>query len=364
MNLYHGFQKATRLLKCELTGKTRKIDELSTDEPLDFVLAWVDSSDENWKAEKDKYSNDDFEGNGVERYRDWKILKYWFRSVERYAPWVRKIHFVTYGHYPEWLNINDPKINIVKHEEFIPQKYLPTFSTNPIELNFHRIKELSECFVYFNDDMFLNRSAQKEDFFNGDTPKYCCNAIPRRYYHRMELFDYMLINNLELINNKFGATKAIEKNPELWFGKCNKNALKYHRLSFRDNYLYGMFFPHLGSPMKKSTMEKVWQAYGERLDEVCMNKFRTPFDIQQQIFHLWEIMNGSFYPVSYKHFGINYSNLKEEIEEVRKDISEDDSLMVCLNDSDNIDETEFESVRSEIDSILSNKYPNKSRFEV
>lgn len=59
---------------------------------IDFVLLWVDGSDPQWLEEKNKYSevksnvNDD-----IVRFRDWDNLKYWFRSVEKYAPWVNKI---------------------------------------------------------------------------------------------------------------------------------------------------------------------------------------------------------------------------------------------------------------------------------
>ena len=55
----------------------------------------------------------------------------------------------------EWLNTKHPKLNIVCHEDFIPQKFLPTFNSHTIEWNFHRIPGLTEQFVYFNDDMFL-----------------------------------------------------------------------------------------------------------------------------------------------------------------------------------------------------------------
>ena len=63
------------------------------------------------------------------------LLKYWFRAVEAYAPWVGQVHFITWGHLPEWLNTQCPKLHIVNHEDYIPEKYLPTFSANPIELN-------------------------------------------------------------------------------------------------------------------------------------------------------------------------------------------------------------------------------------
>ena len=91
--------------------------------------------------------------------------RWWFRAVEKFAPWVNKIHFVTYGHLPKWLNIDNPKLNIAKHSDFIPQKYLPTFSSFPIEVNLHRIKGLAERFVYFNDDMFLLKTSKKRIIF-------------------------------------------------------------------------------------------------------------------------------------------------------------------------------------------------------
>ena len=50
-----------------------------------------------------------------------------------------------------WVDGNDPKMHIVRHEEFIPKQYLPTFSSHTIELNIHRIEGLAEYFVYFND---------------------------------------------------------------------------------------------------------------------------------------------------------------------------------------------------------------------
>ena len=141
---------------------------------LDFVITWVDGNDKEWQKEKWTYSakndiisdNDDRE----ERYRDWDNLQYWFRGIEKYAPWVRTIHFVTCGHLPAWLNTNHPKLHIVKHSDYIPKKYLPTFNSHTIEWNFHRIEGLSERFVYFNDDMFLFKPTSPEDFFLGNCP--------------------------------------------------------------------------------------------------------------------------------------------------------------------------------------------------
>ena len=139
--------------------------------PIDFVIAWVDGSDTEWQKEKARFETGSTSGDRREiRFRDWDNLRYWFRAVEMYAPWVNRIHFVTWGHFPKWLNTEHPKLHIVKHEDFIPSEFLPTFNSHTIEWNFHRILGLSERFVYFNDDMFLLNQIRPENFFIGEKP--------------------------------------------------------------------------------------------------------------------------------------------------------------------------------------------------
>ena len=70
---------------------------------IDFVIAWVDGNDEKWQEEKAKYSPQQGTDSNVNRYRDWDNLRYWFRGVEKYAPWVNKIFFVHGGMYPSGL---------------------------------------------------------------------------------------------------------------------------------------------------------------------------------------------------------------------------------------------------------------------
>ena len=112
-------------------------------EKIDFVISWVDGNDKEWQKEREKYIVENNNDNSDVRYRNWDNLKYWFRGVEKFAPFVNKIYFITYGHLPEWLNVNNPKLVIVNHKDYIPEKYLPTFNSHTIELNLHRIKGLS-----------------------------------------------------------------------------------------------------------------------------------------------------------------------------------------------------------------------------
>lgn len=103
-------------------------------EKIDFVIIWVDDRDPEWQKSYEEYSRKEFGDVRSIRFRDWGTLKYWFRGVEQFAPWVNKVFFITCGHYPKWLNLDHPKLKFVKHSDYIPQKYLPTFNANTIEV--------------------------------------------------------------------------------------------------------------------------------------------------------------------------------------------------------------------------------------
>ena len=117
---------------------------------IDFVVTWLDSSDPNWQKSLAEYSPNTKGDKGKARFRDMRLFHYWFRAVEMYAPWVHKVFLITNGKYPDWINKDNPKLVLVKHEDYMPKECLPTFNSCAIELHMHKIKGLSEHFVYFN----------------------------------------------------------------------------------------------------------------------------------------------------------------------------------------------------------------------
>ena len=189
-------------------------DQQEKGDVIDFVLLWVDGDDPAWLEEKSYYlpgEGSDSNPNNS-RYRDWGILPFWFRSVERFAPWVRRIHFVTWGHYPHWLNLDHPKLYFVRHEDFIPPRYLPTFNCNPIENNLHRIPGLAELFVYFNDDMFISSPVKATDFFINGVPRDCAiRSIPMLYE-----IGHINLNDINLINKAFDFRKQFKEHFWKW----------------------------------------------------------------------------------------------------------------------------------------------------
>ena len=98
------------------------------------------------------------------RYVNNDELKYSLRSVERYAPWIRKIFIVTDDQTPEWLDIENPKIKIIDHKEILPAESLPCFNSNVLEHFLCKISNLSEYFILSNDDTFFNKIVSSTTF--------------------------------------------------------------------------------------------------------------------------------------------------------------------------------------------------------
>ena len=173
---------------------------------IDIVVLWVDGSDPEWLQEKSRYMNVDVEQsvNGSNRFRDWDLMQYWFRAVETFMPWVRKIHFVTWGHLPEFLNTKNPKVHIVNHKDFMPEGALPTFSSTALEINLHRIQDLAEHFIYFNDDIFPVRPLEPDDFFDLKTglPRFQYLEMPLRFVG-VPTWEYTAANNIGILNKHF-----------------------------------------------------------------------------------------------------------------------------------------------------------------
>lgn len=329
---------------------------------IDFVILWVDGNDPEWQKEKNKYTPTIHNDSRVIRYRDWNNLRYWFRGVEKFAPWVNKVFFVTWGHIPKWLNTNEPKLQIVKHSDFISEQYLPTFNCNPIELNIHRINGLSEQFVYFNDDTFIISPTKETDFFKNGLP---CDsaALNVHCYDPSEGINYS--NYLRIINKYFDMHECLRKNRKKWFN------IKNGKYLLRTVYLLpcprfpGMHQPHLPNSFLKSTYEIIWKKEYELMDETCAHRFRDKDDFTQWTMRCWQLAEGSFENRSVSKFGKSFfiDDRIDPDDHICLYIRKQKGKTICINDgemSDDLFEINKKKLIAAFDTIL----PEKCSFEL
>ena len=319
---------------------------------IDIVYTWVNDKDKEWEEKKNKYmkaSNipiDD--ANSKCRYVNNNELMYSLRSVEKFAPWINRIFIVTDNQIPEWLDVSHPKIKIIDHKEIIPNDCLPTYNSIAIEHCIVNIPDLSENFLYANDDTFIAR-AVTPDFF------YAKDGYP---YYR---FGYKYPDNPDspysIITTK---TDELVKN----------------KLGFN----LGMFSHHNIDAYKKSTIMDCLKIFKKEITETIHCKFRESSNIERQIYSLYALATkqghykGVFridkYVPFYKNKLLNLLYKMEKPESLYIPASQDDLYeeivkqenikLFCINDGGETTEQDRETVKN----FLSSSYPEKSSFEM
>lgn len=326
---------------------------------IDFVIPWVDGSDPAWIEEFNKYCPEDKRiiDASEKRYRDFGLLRYWFRGVEQFAPWVRKVHFVTCGQKPDWLNLSAPKLHWVQHKDYIPQEYLPVFSSHPIELMMHKIPGLAEQIVYFNDDLFLTSPVRKKFFFRNGLP--CDSAI----LGTISLTDigHILLNNNNLINSVFSKKKVIRGNLGKWLNVKYGKALARTLLLLPYAGFTGFYNPHYAVPYTKSLLEEVWRTFPDALTTTMGQRFRSQQDVNQYLFQDYRFCTGQFYPMPphYRKKMITLS--KDNVALAAETIRQQRFAQIVLNDSDDVD---FDAACMALADAFESILPEKSVFEV
>lgn len=228
-------------------------------QPIDAVYTWVDGSDPAWERRKQAT----LEALGPEaarlhpsatsavRYKSRDELRYSLRSLERFAPFIRKVYLVTACQVPDWLDVQHPDLELIFHEDLFPDAlHLPTFSSPAIECHLHRIRGLSEHFVYFNDDVMLARPTTPPDFF--DDEGRCIVYLDQRGV----VWD------------------RTDENYDLPVNIAARNTSRPLEADF--GYQIRKRVDHVPHALRRSVLEELWERYLKELDAVSRYPFRHP----------------------------------------------------------------------------------------
>lgn len=329
-------------------------------ERVDVVVTWVDDGDASWRALRDEHLVADTEGGDdagrADRYRDWDLLQPWFRGIARNCPWVGTIHLVTESPAPAWLNESHPQVRVVRHGEFIPAEYLPTFNSRAIELNLHRIPGLSERFVYFNDDMFVLRPLPETHFFHGDLPVGfgIMNAISLG-----DNVSHAMLNNLDVLNARYAKRRVLRASPWRWF------TLRYGARLLQNVALIpwprftGFLNHHLPLPLRRATMAHVWSTWHDDLDRTCRSRFRRLSDLNVFLFAWWELCENAFAAGRLDRYGRFIQLSDESLDQACAVVQTASTPVVCLNDGP----LDFPRAKAALAAAFASRYPDPCRFE-
>lgn len=341
---------------------------------IDFVLPWVDGADPYWQKQKEKYLPDHTglkDGIEVNRYQDLGTLRYVLRSIEQHCPWYNCIYLITEGHYPDWLDINHPKIKLVSHRDFfIHAEDLPVFNSSAIEMNLVNLHGLSEYFVYLNDDTFIFNDVPVDRFFQNNLPvDFLCHG----WLKRNKLFKLIrgnnswieaLNNNINLINQDFTPTSL--NNRYLFsegysvFNKISNFMMKY----FYKKYFWFEHW-HLPQPYTRKTLKEVYKRFSSAMLQCSRNRFRSPTDLTVYLNRYWHLATGQFIPKKNQDgFVCNISTLKQLRKIIRFLNKSKDINFLCLNDTFQAKSVEeFDNFKKELMIFFEEKFPTPASFE-
>ncbi len=148
----------------------------SNDKSLDIVITWVDGDDPLLRKKRNSYQLDkDLASDAVNstRFAGGNEIYYNVASIIKYVSFCRYIYIITDNQTPEFIDefakqgiCAAGKIKIIDHKDIFVgyEQFLPTFNSRSIETMVCRIPELSDYFIYMNDDFFFNQSVTISDF--------------------------------------------------------------------------------------------------------------------------------------------------------------------------------------------------------
>lgn len=307
---------------------------------IDLVYLWVNGNDPQWLAKRNACIGKTEEKSAVNcdgRYADNDELKYSLRSIEKYAPWIRRIFIVTDNQVPVWLDMSNARVRIVDHKEIMPDVCLPCFNSAVIEHFLYKIPGLAEHFIYANDDMFINKPVTPETFFGKDgLPIVRFNRRPFRKWtllfkekvqgKRLSNYVQTIRNSAELVEKKYG---------KYYGGKTHHNI---------DAYL-------------RSDYEHAAKVFEDEIRTTLSNHVRSENDIQRNIYSyvaLAEKRAHLHYVTQRTSFRLHIQN-----ESHYGKLERYNPILFCMNDSQYAKDCD----RKRAAAFLDKRFPEKSQYE-
>lgn len=231
---------------------------------IDLVIAYVDNKDSVWRNTYIDYCEENncpdklvnIIGN---RYGGFDFLDYHLKLANKNMKWLHKIYLLVSNIEQVKDRVLPHNVEVVLHKDFIWNSFLPTFNSTTIEMFLWNIPNLSEYFIYANDDMLPTKEMKPSDFFENGKIKLNWRKDP--FDRNGNSYAYQCNNNCKSLYKEFG--------------------IKYDNIMLRPFHSY--------TPMIKSHCVEAFELLkGDIVPHI--KAFRTNFQYNQYIYPIYELL--------------------------------------------------------------------------
>ena len=313
---------------------------------IDIIVPWLNANDLHWQKDYIEYLKTQNKGDtSVIRTREWDLFKYFLRSISKNCKWVNKVFVCVYDEHqiPDWMNTNCPKLKILYHRDVIPNECLPTFNGLCVENFLLKYKEISNNFIFCDDDMYFVKETKDTDYFR----------------------DNKCVKYKEPLNKEFPGNFDYFHKHDLW-NKIMQNTVNYKEKITGNSTYYPMY--HVPEGFHKNDFIKFYEKYGNDI----INEFsKTDSKIRQES-NLLTLSIVKYIQLDNNDFVSDYNFVKENVHIDITDRPNWKGIMdliatcksVCINDQVyTTDIIKFNDIKNKLTRILDAVFPDKCEFE-
>ena len=307
---------------------------------MDAVIAYVNGCEKVWRTNYNKYGTDILR---YMKFYDWGTLKYVLRGISTYMPYIKNVFLLVSNieQVPDY--VDQSKVKVVLHKDFIPEEFLPTFNACTIELFMHRIKDLGEEFIYFNDDIIpMSPIAYNDLIYNG----HICMSFVNNYSSPGK-------SSYGIINQSFRAACLYVNSKNSYSQNIIENPLDYNDSGVCPIHGPTIFFKHKN--------EEIYETLYDYFEH-HISKEKRANNVSQHVYsdvlYLENIYIGSRLSLKY----LSSDNLKNE-NDCKYEILSANTNYLCINDLGPICGLTYKESSNIIINTLNLKFPNVCKYE-
>ena len=257
---------------------------------IDFIIAYVNNQDLVWRNTYISYCKKNNLNERIvdllgSRYGGITFIYDQIDLVNKNMPWINKIYLLLSNKEQIIESLLPSNVVIVYHEQFIPYQFLPTFNSTTIEMFLWNIPNLSEYFIYANDDMLPIGKLEPNDFFSDGKIKI--EWRKDEFFACSNMYSHQCNNNCVSLTKKLGIkydnillrpihsfTPMIKSHCKECF-KLIQDRIVNHIWAFRTQYQHNQYIYPLYEYYKYGTLDSDI--------DFCYTELNNDFDFNHQI---------------------------------------------------------------------------------